>query len=201
MLAVAGGKERIAAYVRDYGARLPPGSDPQASIERIHELKRKCFGALAAAIPLRAGIARLILEAKENGLRVAVVTTAAPEGVEALLHGHPQVRDAIDLIAAGDIVEKKKPAPDIYLYALATLGLKSAEVIAIEDSEIGLRAATAAGVRTLVTRSSYTLNENFASAAAILDDLGEPDAPARVVRGPAPPAGFVDLRYLRSLLD
>ena len=108
---------------------------------------------------------------------------------------------AIDLIAAGDIVEKKKPAPDIYLYALATLGLKSAEVIAIEDSEIGLRAATAAGVRTLVTRSSYTLNENFASAAAILDDLGEPDAPARVVRGPAPPAGFVDLRYLRSLLD
>jgi HAD superfamily hydrolase (TIGR01509 family) len=201
LLAVAGGKERIAAYVRDYGARLPPGPGPKATIERIHELKRKRFGAIAAAIPLRPGIARLILEAKANRLRVAVVTTAAPEGVEALLEGHPHVRDAIDLVAAGDIVEKKKPAPDIYTYALAALGLQPAEAIAIEDSEIGLRAATAAGVRTLVTRSSYTLNENFTSAVAILDDLGEPDAPAPVVRGPEPPAGFVDLRYLRSLLD
>jgi beta-phosphoglucomutase-like phosphatase (HAD superfamily) len=110
------------------------------------------------------------------------------------------VWSAIDLIAAGDIVEKKKPAPDIYQYALTALGLDAAEAIAIEDSAIGLRAALGAGVTTLVTRSSYTLDEDFTGAAAVVDDLGEPGAPARVVRGDPPPYGYVDPAYLRILL-
>ena len=200
LLAVAGGKERLAAYVREYGASLPEAWDLERSIERIHEIKQRRFATIAPQIPLRPGVARLIAQTKAAGWKVAIVTTAAPKGVEALLASRPEVWTAIDLIAAGDIVEKKKPAPDIYLYALAALGLDPAEAIAIEDSAIGLRAAVAAGVTTLVTRSSYTLDEDFTGAAAVVDDLGEPGAPARVVRGDTPPHGYVDPAYLRILL-
>jgi HAD superfamily hydrolase (TIGR01509 family) len=199
LLAVAGGKERIAAFVRERGAKLPDGADPRATIERIHRLKGERFATLAPSIPLRPGVARLIREAKSEGLRVAIVTTAAPEGVEALLEGRSGLRAAIDLIAAGDIVPNKKPAPDIYRFALEALHFAPGEAIAIEDSALGLRAALAAGVPTLITRSSYTLEDDFAGALAVVDDLGEPDAPARVVTGPAPSRGYVDLAYLRRI--
>jgi HAD superfamily hydrolase (TIGR01509 family) len=47
-------------------------------------------------------------------------------------------------------VERKKPAPDVYLWALARLGLAAGNCVAIEDSNVGLRAALAAGLTTLV---------------------------------------------------
>jgi HAD superfamily hydrolase (TIGR01509 family) len=199
LLAVAGGKERLESFVRDYGAPLPAGASETEAIARIHERKRRRFAEIAPHIPLRPGVARLVLEAKAAGLRLAVVTTAAPEGVEALLAQRPDVLAAFDLIAGGDVVPKKKPAPDIYAYALARLDIGAADAFAIEDSAIGLRAATAAGVRALVTRSWYTGEEDFDSATAVLDDLGEPDGAAHVVRGPSPANGYVDLGYVRAL--
>lgn len=189
LLAIAGGKERIEGYVRDYGAPVPAGADLHALIADIHERKRRRFSEIGPSIPLRPGIARLIAEAKAAGWKVAIVTTASPDGVEAVLASRPDVLGAIDMIAAGDVVAKKKPAPDIYAYALEALGLQPHEAIAIEDSAIGLRAALAAGVPTLVTRSSYTHDDDFAGARAVVDDLGEPGTP-----------GYVDLAYLRRLV-
>jgi HAD superfamily hydrolase (TIGR01509 family) len=199
LLAVAGGKERLTHFIRERNAQLPVDWEIETLVATIHEMKRERFSEIAPSIPLRPGVARLINEAKAAGLRVAVATTAAPEGVDALLEHHRHELAAIDLVAAGDIVESKKPAPDIYLFALEALGLQSSEAVAIEDSAIGVRAARAAGIPVVVTRSSYTLDEDFTGADAVFDDLGEPDAPARVVRGKAPPGGVVDLAYLRSL--
>ena len=159
LLAVAGGKERLTHFIRERNAQLPVDWEIETLVATIHEMKRERFSEIAPSIPLRPGVARLINEAKAAGLRVAVATTAAPEGVDALLEHHRHELAAIDLVAAGDIVESKKPAPDIYLFALEALGLQS----------------------------------------SVFDDLGEPDAPARVVRGKAPPGGVVDLAYLRSL--
>lgn len=62
-------------------------------------------------------------------------------------------------IFAGDVVQKKKPSPDIYLLAKDTLGLNPARTVVIEDSEIGLAAAKAAGMKCVVTKSSYTKEE------------------------------------------
>lgn len=200
LLAVAGGKERMEAFVREHAPPVPPGANLEALIAEIHERKRRRFAAIGPHIALRPGVARLSAEAKAAGWFVAVVTTAAPDGVEAVLAARPVVFATIDLIAAGDVVAHKKPAPDIYRYALQQLGLEPGEAVAIEDSAIGLRSARAAGVATLVTRSSYTLHEDFTGALAVVDDLGEPSVPARVVSGPQPARGYVDLAYLRALV-
>jgi beta-phosphoglucomutase-like phosphatase (HAD superfamily) len=100
-------------------------------------------------------------------------------------------------------VAAKKPAPDIYAYALKHLGVSPDEAIVVEDSNNGLRAARAAGLRTLVTVSSYTVDENFDGAALVVTSLGDPDGePATVLRSPADvvPNGFVTLHDLSMLL-
>ncbi len=76
-------------------------------------------------------------------------------------------------IFAGDVVQKKKPSPDIYLLAKDTLGLDPRRTVVIEDSEIGLAAAKAAGMKCVVTKSSYTKEEDFAKADRVLDELGD----------------------------
>jgi phosphoglycolate phosphatase-like HAD superfamily hydrolase len=91
-------------------------------------------------------------------------------------------------------------SPDIYLYVLEQLGIAARNCVAVEDAAIGLRAARAAGIVTLVAVSDYTRDEDFTGAAAILSDLGDPTAPAQTLAGFPPPRGFVDVPYLRELL-
>jgi HAD superfamily hydrolase (TIGR01509 family) len=201
LLAVGGGKERIARYLAEEPRADGGPPDLAALIAALHERKQQIFGTLAGSIAFRPGIARIVREAQAAGTTLAIVTTAARTGVDAVLSRDPQLRDAFALIAAGDVVPHKKPAPDIYRYALEQLGLDAGACIAIEDASIGLQASRAAGIVTLVAVSEYTRDESFKGAAAVLSDLGEPDAPARTLAGIAPPRGYADLAYLRALLD
>ena len=197
MLVVAGGRERLEAYF----ARVRPeldASDRELLARRVHEAKRKRFDAIGPRLAPRAGIARILAEARACGVRTAIATTASPDGVAAFLSARPGF--AFDAIAAGDEVPKKKPAPDIYVVALERLGVGARDALALEDSAIGLRAARAAGIATLVTPSGYTRDDDFRGAAAVLSDLGEPGAPVRTLAGTAPPRGYVDIDYAASLL-
>lgn len=78
------------------------------------------------------------------------------------------------VVFAGDIVQRKKPNPDIYLLAAGELSLDVRNVCVIEDSFIGLSAAHAAGMPCVVTKSSYTGGEDFAAAQRVLQSLDEP---------------------------
>jgi HAD superfamily hydrolase (TIGR01509 family) len=203
LLAVGGGKERIAFYLDRYrtdGDAYGDG-DRAAFIAALHARKGRIFDTLVDRIAFRPGVQRLVREAHAAGTRLGIATTAAAAGVDALLARDPALRDAFDIIAAGDVVPRKKPAPDIYVYALERLGVSVGQCIAIEDAEIGLRAARAAGITTLVTVSEYTRGQDFTGAAAVLRDLGEPGQPASTLAGPAPAHGVVDLAYLRTLLE
>jgi HAD superfamily hydrolase (TIGR01509 family) len=200
LLAVAGGKERIAHYLEQSGRGAKVVGDRTAFITALHERKQQIFATLVASIAFRPGVRRVVREAKAAGVRLAIATTAARAGVDAVLGREPELRDAFELVAAGDVVARKKPAPDIYRYALEALGVAAARCVAIEDAAIGLRAGRAAGIATLVTVSEYSRGEDFAGAAAVLSNLGEPDAPAQTYAGIAPHDGLVDLAYLRELL-
>jgi beta-phosphoglucomutase-like phosphatase (HAD superfamily) len=68
-------------------------------------------------------------------------------------------------------VQSKKPDPAIYDWVLERLGLGGHSCLAIEDSHNGLVAAQAAGIRVLITRSFYCIAEDFAGAAAVIDNL------------------------------
>ena len=79
-----------------------------------------------------------------------------------------------EVTAAGDQVAARKPAPDVYLLALHRLGLVPSGCIAMEDRPPGLACAQAAGLRVLVTPSSYTRAEDCTAADRLLPDLTSP---------------------------
>ena len=87
-------------------------------------------------------------------------------------------------VFAGDIVPRKKPAPDIYLLALDELGADPDDTLVIEDSGNGVEAAVAAGLRVIVTVSSYTADEDFSGASLVVSSLGDATEPARVIADP-----------------
>lgn len=203
LLAVTGGKERMKHYIDQYRPDYSKPADFDALVADLHRAKTRHYTALAAkgGIPLRPGVKRLLQEARAAGLRLAIATTTTPENVTALLEHSlgPGTTDWFEVIAAGDVVPAKKPAPDIYHYALERLGLAAADCLAFEDSENGLRASLGAGLRTLVTVNDYTLDHDFRGAMVVLSDLGEPDAPARVIAGADLGRAYVDVAYLRTL--
>ena len=205
LLAVTGGKERIRHYVDRYRPddRRLAGFDEL--VVRLHAEKTRHFTALVseAGIPLRPGVRRLLDEARRAGVRLAIATTTTPENVSALLrHALPPDGEGwFDIIGAGDVVAKKKPAADIYFYVLERLGLPADMCVAFEDSENGLRSSLAAGLTTIVTVNDYTRSHDFRGAAIVLDQLGEPDQPCRVLAGPSlNGAGVVNLATVGMLL-
>ena len=103
------------------------------------------------------------------------------------------------MIAAGDVVPAKKPAPDIYRYALHTLKLDATQCLSFEDSENGIRASRGAGVATVVTLNDYTRDHDFSGALVLLDQLGEPDQPCQVLSGSIDNSPYVNLAVLRRL--
>jgi len=203
LLAVTGGKERIRYYLDRDRPEVTLPDDADAFIARLHKSKTEFFvGSLAAGnVPLRPGVERLIRDAKAHGLRLAIVTTTSPENVTALFEHSfgDDVADLFDVVAAGGVVPNKKPAADIYEYALSELGLDPGQCIAIEDSANGLDSARAAGVATLITVNRYTEDHDFSAALAVFDHLGEPAMPCRMLRGDVQPGAYVDSGYLQKL--
>ena len=185
LLAVTGGKERMRHYVERYRPDYEKPADFDVLIARLHAAKTRHYTALLGrgGIPLRAGVRRLIGEARTRGVRLAIATTTTPDNVSALLRYAvaPEAESWFEVIGAGDVVPAKKPAPDIYYYVLERLGLEPARCLAFEDSENGLRSAQAAGLKTVITVNDYTRAHDFRGAAIVLDQLGEPDRPFGVL--------------------
>jgi len=178
LLLVAGGKERMRAYFDEYGWPESAQTDEakDALILDLHKTKTRITSELVADLPVRPGILRIIDEAIAAGVKLGVCTTSNPKFIDAVLDLFgPERKAAFDFVYAGDVVAKKKPAPDIYLLALETLGLPAKDCMVIEDSRNGLLAATGAGLPTLVTMSTYTVDEDFTGAVKVVPELG--DAP------------------------
>ncbi len=177
LLAVTGGRERIAHYCRQADpARL---AEPRSGefIARLHARKTRLYEEMVRGgqVFARPGVVRLIGELRDAGVRLAIATTTSRANVEVLLSTTLGVlpRLSFEVMGCGEEAQAKKPAPDVYLWVLDRLGLPAADCLAIEDSRNGVLAARAAGVPVLVTESSWTQGENFSGAIAVLPDLAE----------------------------
>ena len=182
-LKIGGGKERMASLFAEPGFRevydVPEDeSARKALLGKWHAEKTLIYQDIIAsgAIPARAGVKRLAEEALTRDWKLAVASTSAKPSVDAVLH-HAVGRETAQrfaLVLAGDIVPKKKPAPDIYLLAAANLGLGADSCVAIEDSRNGLLSAYTAGINTVVTTSYFTQKERFDEAVLVVNSLGDP---------------------------
>lgn len=181
LLAVSGGKERIAHYIETLEVPAAERARLRQLVPAIHREKTRLFTELIAdgRAPFRPGVARLIREARAAGCKVAIASTTTAANVEALISsnlGQDAYRE-FAVIACGDQVPEKKPAPDIYNLVLAELGLPAAACVAFEDSGNGVRAAKAAGLFTVVTPTLWTVAQDFSGADLVLHSLGDPGAP------------------------
>ncbi len=187
LLAVAGGKERIAYYLSVFHPTFDHGGDMATYIHHLYAAKTGIYVSLLAEkrIDLRLGVSRLLNALRHSDLRIAIATTTIPENVTALIQNtlSRSALDWFDCIAAGDIVTAKKPAPDIFHHCLTELGLKANECIVIEDSENGLKASLSAGIPTIVTLNGYTENDDFTGAISVLDHLGDIGQTCQVLAG------------------
>lgn len=203
LLNVTGGRERIRHFLDKYQPSFTPPPDLDDYIAGLHQAKTRIYTDRVAGgeVPLRPGVRRLLEEARAAGLRLAIATTTTPDNVIALLKASiaPDAETWFEVIAAGGIVPSKKPAPDIYHYTLEAMDLPPQACLALEDSHNGLISSRAADIPTLVTVSHYTQDQDFTGAALVVDQLGEPDQPFRVLAGKAGKAGCVDVALLRRL--
>ena len=177
LLKVTGGKERIKYFVKSFLTGFAKPENFDEFVKHLHQVKTAHYTAMLreGLIPLRPGIRQLIHDARAAGITLAIATTTSPENVATLLEVGLG-KNWSDYFAAngcGDIVPHKKPAPDIYLWVLEKLRLPAADCIALEDSENGLRASLAAGIKTFIISNRYTRNHDFSGAAAVFDDLSD----------------------------
>lgn len=172
MLDVTGGKERMRHYAAKHDPALCARPDFEALLTRVHESKTRHYQRLieSGAVRLRPDVGSLICEARTEGLRLAIASSSTPSSVASLLRANlgPDAAGWFDVIATGDVVEAKKPAPDLYLWTLNALDLPARQCMAIEDSAHGLAASLAAGIPTVVTISDYTIHESFDGARMVL---------------------------------
>jgi len=179
LLNISGGKERILHYwkatrpeMRELGAMAL--SD---TVNRLHELKTAAYeGAVNdGAVSLRPGVLKLMDEALAQGLQLAIATTTSPVNIAALLRRAVGSDWRLNFTAIGDASTApiKKPHPQVYLQMLSKLQLAPAQCLAFEDSSNGLRAATSAGLATLITPTRFTAHHDFGAAMRVVPDLSE----------------------------
>ena len=169
LLKVTGGKERMIAFAAMHDpSRL---DEIAARVGDLHRRKTALYTAMIAGgeVTLRPGIRDVIALAEARGLRLAIATTTSEVNVDALLSATlgADWRATFPVVAAGDAVAAKKPAPDAYRLALRELNLPASEAIAIEDSTNGVSAARAAGLAVVAYRSPYLAQDDLTGAACI----------------------------------
>ncbi len=173
LLKVTGGKERMQFDIERGGM----ADMAFEKIAELHARKTIHYQSLIAdgLIPLRAGVLRLLEEAYAEGITLGISTTTTPAALDALIE-HSLGKEWFDrfaVLAAGDIVPAKKPAPDIYNYAMEQLGVSAENTLALEDSGNGWLSAQAAGLKCIITVNDYTANQDFDGADLVVSELGD----------------------------
>ncbi|MER5755186.1 HAD-IA family hydrolase [Streptomyces sp. NPDC002088] len=186
---VGGGKERMRTLLTpDFVAAAGLPADPAALDEQVagwHRRKTEIYTGIirSGSIPPRPGVRRIAAAAHKAGWTLAVASTSAEASVRSVLElaMGPELAAHFSVFA-GDVVQRKKPAPDIYAFAVQRLGLDPAGVVAIEDSRNGMLAALGAGLACAVTTSAYTGKEDFTGASLVVTSLGDPPPEETVTR-------------------
>lgn len=171
LLCVTGGRERLLHDMDGRPDAPPLAREREALARALHAKKNALYAELVAGagIPLRDGVAELMREAREQGLRMAIATTTSRANVEALLGRHlgPRWAGWFDAVVCGEDVQRKKPDPEIYVQALRQLRLGPLQAVALEDSPGGVAAARAAHCPVVVTRSIYFAGAQIDGALAV----------------------------------
>ena len=166
LLKTTGGKERIKKYLQDHLQQYTPDWD--AKIPNLHTQKTKHYVDIvkSGGLKLRGGVQALMDEAIAANLTLAIATTTSRPNVDALCLSiwGKSTHDIFKVVACGDEVKNKKPAPDVFALALKRLALPARQCLGFEDSYNGMLSSLGANLRTIVVPSVYTGGGDFSQA-------------------------------------
>ncbi len=124
-------------------------------------------------VPHKKGLVRLLDYLKEQKIRTAVATSTDRKLADTMLE-RAGVKEYFDAFAYGDMVERSKPFPDIFLKAAKEIQVPIQECLVLEDSIAGVQAGTAAGALVIHIPDLIMVPEDVkAGIAAQFDSLDE----------------------------
>jgi HAD superfamily hydrolase (TIGR01509 family) len=142
----------------------------------IVEAKRRTYEIYLDLVPTRLhafpGAVRLVLACRAKGLQTAVASSADLVKIRANLNQIGLPEGSWDAVVFGDEVERKKPAPDIFLRGAQKLGRAPGECVVVEDAVAGIEAALAAGMRCVAVATSYP-ESRLATATVVRRTIAE----------------------------
>ncbi len=191
-------------FVVAHGGRWRDGAQETMIGMRTDEWARFIRDGLGVALPAEK-IAQEVVDAVVDRLQHVPVLPGAGEALERLGSAFPLGlatsaalpvaqtilartgwRKRFEVVVSADEVARGKPAPDVYLRAIALLGADAARTAAVEDSANGIRSASAADLRVVAVP-----NREFPPDAAALS------LASRVIDG----LGALDVALIRSVLN
>lgn len=204
LLEVSGGKNRIRHYAKVYDTTNETLSEEK--IAALHSRKTAIYNETLAQgeLSLRPGVARLIKDAKVQGVQLGLASATSVNNIEAIAaaSGGALRLEDFDAVMNADKVKKGKPDPDVYETCLKELGVDARSAVAVEDTAISVQAAKNAGLVCVATPGKYTSAQDFSNADAVVGSLGEPDQVVEVSGSPhALAEGFITLDWLGELLE
>lgn len=166
LLRITGGHRRVAADLRDRG--WEPADADRVALE-VHRTKTALFveRVKAGAFEPRPGLTAFVDGLVAAGVRIAVATTGRRDWAVPLVRH--LLGDVVEVTVTGDEVSRLKPDPEAYTLALEALGVDATDALAVEDSQVGLAAATGTGLATVVVTNGYTAHQDLSAAALVLD--------------------------------
>jgi HAD superfamily hydrolase (TIGR01509 family) len=119
------------------------------------------------------GLFDLLAHIESRGLPKGVATSSRRPYIESLL-GHFQLMDRFNVTLTAEDVTQGKPHPEIYLTAAARIGVSPAEMLVLEDSEMGTRSAAAAGAVAVSVPHEHSRQHDFSTAYLVAEGLHDP---------------------------
>jgi HAD superfamily hydrolase (TIGR01509 family) len=154
------------------------------SIELLFdECRELLYGLMATELAPMPGVVELLDQIDSRGLPAAVATSALPDYAEFVLSRLDLKRRFQFVLTSADIV-RGKPDPEIYLMAADRLKLQPPQMMVLEDSANGCRAAVSAGAFTIAVPNRHTAMHDFAGVQFVAETLADPRILASL---PAPP--------------
>ena len=199
LLSIAGGIPRVVSYAKDQGISLT-----ELQLNRLRDVKREHYFSRVREghVPWRPGVVRVVNELHHHDVQQWIVTSSGAPSVQALLDQAKGTLPMFDGVVTSDDVATGEPSPDGYRLELKRSVCAPSCGLAMEDSAVGLKAATAAGLPCLLTPSPWDRELGDAShlATAVLNHLGDQNNPSRLQAGPPCLDGMVTLNYMQSLM-
>jgi HAD superfamily hydrolase (TIGR01509 family) len=189
LLAVTGGRRRLAAFLESQGYDAPAAACLAALLHRDKTERMRALAGGGEICPRR-GARELLAELAAAGITLAVATTGTRAWVEPLL-SRLFGSDLFAVVVTGSEVPALKPDPAVYRQVLGKLDVAAARALAIEDSRNGLHAALDAGLQCVVITNEYTRDQDFSGAAAVYPEFAscraDQDGPLAAGLRPAGP--------------